>query len=496
MLALQSDGTVNGTRLADTRAIAGEDYLWQPMGSTAGMPVTERTALGLSSVLAVFIVLATDSAVLPLHVFKRREDGGRDPDTKHPNERLVSVSPDDETTPIRWRQALMFHALQHGNGYAEIQRKGRGTPAALHLLDPETTRPIRRGGRLWYEIDNGAGSIPKENVLHIAGIGFDGLTGYNLIRMLSQPIGLTMAAETSAAQFFANGAQPGGIIETPNSLKTQDARNNLLNSWNAEGQGPHNRHKTRILEQGAKWVATETDPEKQQLVETRKFQAIDTTRPWRVPPHKLGDYSQSHLANIEASNLDYLMTALVPWLEVIEQEFNLKLFSEAERAQGYFFEHNVNGLLRGDVAGRGKFYQILRDLGVLTPNLISKMENMNPIGPEGDIRLVPLNMVPLDQAGIVASANAAPAKKPAPAPASPPAAPAEPTPGDGTDTPLTGEQIFSIQRVLSDVVVGDLPAGTAKALLKASLPSLDDAEIDAMLAPIADFNATGPKSRP
>lgn len=499
MIGLASDGTVTGTHAAEDRAIPGEELWWPPMAMSAGVAVTGRTALGLSSLLATMIVLATDCAVLPFHVFKRRPglNAGSDPAPDHAVEQLITVTPDGETTPIRWRQAWIAHALQYGNGYAEIQRKGRGTPVALHLMDPESTRTRRINGKLWYE--NGDNLIAKENVLHISGIGFDGLMGYNLIHLLSQPIGLTLAAETSAAQFFANGAEPGGIIESPRALNS-DAQKNLLNSWNSEGQGVLNRHKTRVLEQGAQWKSTSTDPDKQQLVETRRFQVLDLSRPWRVPPHKLGDYQHSHLANIEASNLDYLSTALMPWLEVEEQECNLKLFSESERKQGYYVQHDVNALLRGDITARSKFYQVLRDLGVLSPNDICQRENMNPLGPEGDIRLVPLNMVPLDQVGMVLPGTTMPTPgtaKPKPAPASPPvppASPAEPAPGDGIDAPLTGEQIFSIQRVLSDVVQGDLPALTAKALLKAALPSLDDAEIDAMLAPIAGFTGTGPKS--
>lgn len=265
-----------------------------------------------------------------------------------------------------------------------------------------------------------------------------------------------------------------------------------------------NSHKTAVLEQGAKWVPDTSEPEKQQLTETRRFQVLDLSRPWRVPPHKLGDYQHSHLANIEASNLDYLSTALIPWLEVEEQECNLKLFSESERKQGFYVQHDVNALLRGDITARSHFYQVLRDLGVMSPNDICKRENMNPLGPEGDIRLVPLNMVPLDQVGLVlpgttmpTPGSGKPPAKPATAPATTPTpstTPTEPVPGDGVDVPLTGEQIFSIQRVLSDVVLGDLPAKTAAALLKAALPSLDDAEIQAMLDPIEAFTASGPKS--
>jgi phage portal protein BeeE len=147
------------------------------------------------------------------------------------------------------------------------------------------------------------------------------------------------------------------------------------------------------------WVQTTVPPEDAQFLATRQFQVVEIARIYRLPPHKIGDFTQSHLANIESSNLDYLTTTLMPWLEAIEQELNRKLFTADERAEGYFVEHNMSALLRGDMKSRAEFYTKLRDLGVLSPNQICRLENMNPIGPEGDIRLVPLNMTSLQNAG-------------------------------------------------------------------------------------------------
>src|SRR5436305_2289659 len=165
---LKSDGTTGGTTLsASEERIAGEE-LWLPPGGSAGMVVTEQTALQLPSLLAAVNTLATDVALLPLGVYQRGADGGRREAREHPADRLVRVSPDGQTTPLRWRQSWMLHALLHGNGYAEIQRTGRGAPYALHLLDPRTTCARRVDDRPGYQLDGGRW-LEAANVLHLAG---------------------------------------------------------------------------------------------------------------------------------------------------------------------------------------------------------------------------------------------------------------------------------------------------------------------------------------
>lgn len=294
----------------------------------------------------------------------------------------------------------MLHALTGGNGYSEIQRLGRGRPHALHLLDPGSTEPEETAARLVYHLRDVGRTLPHTSVLHVAGLSLDGLVGLNFVRLLRQAIGLDRAAETSAANYFANGSEPGGVIETPQKLNPE-AKLRLRDGWEGRHGGPGGRHRVAVLEQGASWKATGTDPDKSQLLETRKHQVLDVIRAWRVPPHKAGDLSQAHLANLEASNLDYLMTALVGWLEAIEQEFNLKLFSRSERAAGLYCEHDVNALLRGDIKSRMAAYSTgLRD-GWTNRNEVRRRENLNPIPAEegGDTYTVQAQMIPLRDVG-------------------------------------------------------------------------------------------------
>ncbi|CEF48240.1 unnamed protein product [uncultured bacterium] len=384
----------------EVRSIGGEDLFFPGIAQTAGVVVTERTALQLSALLAVVNVLATDVAVLPLRVYRRRPDGGRDLVDGDPRDDMLSVSPDGESTAMCWRQSWMCHALLYGNGYAEIQRKSRGMPIALHLLSPERTCAERdSAGLLRYKIA-GDRALPPENVLHLAGLGFDGLNGFNMIRLLRQAIGVGLAEEGFAADFYANGSEPGGVLESPQRL-SGDAQKNLRESWERKHGGQGNRHRVAILEQGTKFVSTTTDPEKSQLIQSRKYQVLDVARPWRVPPQKIGDFSEAHLRNVEASNMDYLTTALMPWLVAIEQQCLLKLFNRAERLAGYYVEHTVSALLRGDIVSRFKAYsQALAD-GWLNRDEVRAMENKGPIGEGGGGLkfLVQLNQTTLEKIG-------------------------------------------------------------------------------------------------
>lgn len=377
----------------------GVNELMSRMGRTtvSGVNVDPRTALTLTAAYAAINVIATDVASLPLRVYRARPDGGRDEDRTHPVWDLLACSPDGETTAMRWRQALMGHVLGWGNGYAEVTFGG-GYPTGLYLLDPGQTYAQRRpqDRRLYYQIKGG--TLPPSKTIHIAGLGFDGLTGYSPVSLAREAIALGLATEAFGGSLFGNGAHAGGFLKTPQKL-SPEAKADLRKAWNSVHQGAENAHRIAVLEQGMEWVQTTIPPEDAQFLATRQFQVVEIARIYRCPPNKIGDYTQSHLSNIEAANLDYLTTTLMPWCEQIEQELNLKLFTRQERAAGYFVEHNMAALLRGDSKARAEFYTRLRDLGVLNPNQICRFENLNPIGPEGEIRLVPLNMTTLANAG-------------------------------------------------------------------------------------------------
>lgn len=410
----------------EPRHVLGEEIFHPPTAGTAGMVVTERTAIMYPAMLAVLAVIAPDMAMLPCRVYKRRSDGGRDLLSTHPVDDLLNVSPDGETTAMSWRESLMGHALLYGSGFGEIVMKG-SKPAAMHLLDPETTRAVRDSNRkLWYEIAGGQ-SLPASKVFHLSGLGYDGVSGWNFVRLIKSALGVGLAEEAYHGDFFANGADAGGVIEMPGKIVDRQKRKQFLQDWNDRHQGPGKRHGTALLEEGAKFNASGMDPEKAQIVDARRYQVLEVARPWRVPPNKIGDYSEAHLANLESSNQDYLTTALMQWIVRFEQQAALKLFSPAERKAGTYVEHTVEALLRGNLLARYQAYEIGIRNGWINRDEVRAKENMSPIGEAagGSKYTVQLNLTDLAKVG----------EDPAPAPTADPAdAPPQTPPNtDGPD---------------------------------------------------------------
>lgn len=481
------------TRPAQSRAIAGED-LWLPPPAASGVPVTHESALNLTVLYACVNVLSTDVASIPREVFRRLPGDEREAAPDDVRYDLVHTTPDGEISAFAFHRTLMGHALNRGNGYSEIQRKGNGDPTALHLLDPATTHPERKDEKLIYRLANGR-TLPARDVLHIAGLGYDGLVGYSPIAMARQAIGLGLAAESFGATFFGNGSRPSGILKVPQKL-SKDARDNLRLSWEDIHGGPYRSNRLAILEQGADWVKQSVDPEDAQFLATRQFQVLEICRIYRVPPNKVMDLSQSHLANLEQSNLDYLMFSLMPWLICIEQEYNLKLFTAVQR-KTLFVEHNLNALLRADSMSRSTFYEKMRNMGVLSTNDILKRENMNPIPAEagGDRLFISTNLTPLDAPAVVGpgdpgnQALPAPEKAPAPEGTEPSLDPSAP-PEDkarALDGAMDGNQLFSLKRIVNDVALGELPYSVGMAMILAAFPSLTPEQVDDMIAPLAGF---------
>jgi HK97 family phage portal protein len=242
-------------------------------------------------------------------------------------------------------------------------------------------------------------TLPAERVFHMPGLSFDGLSGYSPIALAKNSIGLTSAAEQFGAAFFGRGTTPTGILETPNTLKPE-AQANLRESWNALQSGLSNAHRVAILEQGVTWKALGIPNNHAQFLETRKFQVAEIARLFRVPPHMLADLeSGASYASVEQMSLDFVAYTLRPWLVRWEQTINYDLFGSRERSE-MFSEHLVDGLLRGDIVSRYNAYAVGRNWGWLSADDIREMENMNPLPDnQGEMYLVPLNMVSAKNAG-------------------------------------------------------------------------------------------------
>ena len=370
--------------------------------TTSGKTVNERTALQTTAVYACVRILSETLASLPLHLYKYT-DSGKEKATDNPLYRLLHNEPNPEMTSFVLRETLMSHLLLWGNAYAQVIRDGRGQVLALYPLLPEKMEIDRLdSGELYYEYqtDKGKVILRKEEVLHIPGLGFDGIKGQSPIAMAKNAIGMAIATEEYGAKFFSNGANPGGVLEHPGVVKDPKR---VRDSWNAVYQGSSNSHRVAVLEEGMKFTPIGIPPEQAQFIATRKFQINEIARIFRIPPHMIGDLEKSSFSNIEQQSLEFVKYTLDPWVVRWEMALQKALLSPTEKEE-YFIKFNVDGLLRGDYQSRMSGYSVGRQNGWLSANDIRELENLNLIPKElgGDLYLINGNMTKLEDAGAFA----------------------------------------------------------------------------------------------
>lgn len=394
-----------------TDSTAGSRYAFYMGGSTSGKAVTERSAMQMTAVYSCVRILAEAIAGLPLHLYRYNSDGGKEKAIDHPLYLLLHDEPNPEMSSFVFRETLMCHLLIYGNAYAQIIRNGKDQIIALYPLMPNKMTVDRdESGQLYYQYMRYSDEVGGKNetvilkpsdVLHIPGLGFDGLVGYSPIAMAKNAIGLAIATEEYGAKFFANGAAPSGVLEHPGTIKDPQR---VREAWQSQFGGSQNSGKIAVLEEGMKYTPISISPEQAQFLETRKFQINEIARIFRVPPHMVGDLEKSSFSNIEQQSLEFVKYTLDPWVIRWEQSIMRSLLTTKEK-KTYFVKFNVEGLLRGDYQSRMNGYATARQNGWMSANDIRELENLDRIPAEagGDLYLINGNMLPLQQAGAFAN---------------------------------------------------------------------------------------------
>lgn len=395
----------------DNRTV-GSSYSFYMGGSSAGKNVNERSAMQMTAVYSCVRILAEAVAGLPLHLYRYKQDGGKERAIDNNLYHLLHDEPNKEMSSFIFRETLMTHLLLWGNAYAQIIRNGKGEVVALYPLMPNKMQVDRdENGELYYIYTRSSEEaktmegvtvyLTPRDVLHIPGLGFDGLVGYSPIAMAKNAIGLAIATEEYGAKFFANGAAPSGVLEHPGTIKDPSR---LRENWNSTFGGSANSGKVAVLEEGMKYTPISISPEQAQFLETRKFQIDEIARIFRVPPHMVGDLEKSSFSNIEQQSLEFVKYTLDPWVIRWEQSLSRSLLNEDEKRK-YFFKFNLEGLLRGDYESRMSGYATARQNGWMSANDIRELENMDKIPAEdgGDLYLINGNMLPLNKAGAYAN---------------------------------------------------------------------------------------------
>lgn len=396
------------SRDAPRNSTSGSAYRFFMGSSTSGKRVNERSAMQMTAVYSCVRILSEAVAGLPLHLYQYTDKGSKEKAVDNPLYFLLHDEPNTEMTSFVFRETLMTHLLLWGNAYSQIIRNGKGEVVGLYPLMPDrmtVNRDEKR--RLYYEymvssddaktLKDGTVRLSPYDVLHIPGLGFDGLVGYSPIAMAKNAIGLAIAAEEYGSKFYANGATPSGILEYPGTVKEPDK---VRESWNAGFGGSSNAHKIAVLEEGMKYTPISISPNEAQFLETRKFQINEIARIFRVPPHMVGDLEKSSFSNIEQQSLEFVKYTLEPWLVRWEQAMQRSLIPQDDKSK-YFIKFNVDGLLRGDYQSRMQGYATARQNGWMSANDIRELENLDRIPAEdvGDLYLINGNMMPLSMSG-------------------------------------------------------------------------------------------------
>jgi HK97 family phage portal protein len=364
--------------------------------SISGENVTEETALTYSAVWNAVSLISGTIGALPLHLMQRKGDIKRIADDR----RMYGVMHDQWNpwmTAMAGRECLMAHVLTWGNGYAEKVLNGYGEVVQLWPITPNRVRPEMQGSELVYKINMPAGpnvTLPRERILHVPGLGFDGFMGYSVISMARKSIGLGMAMETFGALYFGNGTHPSAVVTHPGVVKNPEMRKALQDVYGGLG----NSHRLMLLEEGMKIEKVGIPPEDSQFLESRQFQIPEVARWFNLPPHKLKDLTRSSFSNIESEQISFVRDSILPWLVRLEQNYQMQLLSPSDRELSgrgrLYWKHIVEGLLRGDSASRAAFYGPMLDRGVFSINEVRALEDQDPIA-GGDEHFVDLNKIPL-----------------------------------------------------------------------------------------------------
>jgi HK97 family phage portal protein len=382
-----------------------DDYWYGPRGfeSAAGVFVSPDRAMRATAVYACVRVISETVASLPLIIYKRLPDGGKERAVNHPLYKVLHDSPNQWQTAFEWREMLQAHMELRGNNYSRIVPSPQRAIDQLVPIHPDRVQVLRQAnGRLQYKVtswvDGSVEYLAPEEVYCERGLSSDGMTGVSPITLAMEAIGVELAQQDYVSRFFANDSKPSGVLEHPKQLNDVVAKR-IKEGWQ-QSQTRENRHGVAVLEEGMQYKPISISPKDTMIIESRQFSRSQIASVFRVPLHKIGDLTRATFSNIEQQSIEFLTDSIRPRLVRIERRIQQDLLDPLDLGDGneYFCEFLIDALLRGDQKSRYDSYAIGIQWGWFCPNDVRRMENMNPIA-NGDEYLRPLNMVPAGTPG-------------------------------------------------------------------------------------------------
>lgn len=381
--------TRNEQRQLSLPASTSGSYLLSDLAvSNTGVVVTPDTALRVAAVFACIRLIASTIGTLPIHVYRKRGSGAREQVDDHPAAGVLTQRPNPSWTRQQLIEQLVTHLLLWGNAFLGVRRNDLGYPLEIWLIHPARVRVWGDGHTRKYLVDEQP--VASSEIVHIPALSIDPMTGIGLspIAAAREAIGIALAADEAAARFWEAGGIVSGIIKTDASLTPEQAQR-LLQAWESMHRGTRKAGRVAVLDSGADWQPVSAPWRDFQFLEQRQFQIAEIARLFGVPPHLIGDVDRSTSwgTGIAHQTLGFLQFTLRPWLVRLEDVFTQDLII----TRGLYVQFSVEGLLRADIETRFQAYRMGREIGIYTANEIRELEDLPPVGPEGDILYAPAN---------------------------------------------------------------------------------------------------------
>jgi HK97 family phage portal protein len=348
----------------------------------AGVAVSEQSALGVTAVYRAVSIIAGSVAALPIRAFRDRDDGREDLGAP-----WFEVEPYPDVSPFQFKELVLTDLLLWGNHYSLKVRSENGDRILRLLRIPPWQVSVKReqstglnpSGKL-YRCAGAAAPYTPWELLHVPGLGYDGLVGLSPISLARQAIGLAVAAEEYGARLFGSGALMSGILTTDQALPDEATAEALKARWKAKIAGVARAHEVAVLDRGAKFEPVSINPEDAQMLATRQFSIQEIARLFGVPPFLLADSSGSTSwgSGLQTFGEMFVRFTLTTWLSRVEQRFSAHLLPRGQEARFV-----TDALLRGSATERAAYYQTMTQIGALTVDEIRDREDLPPM-PDDD----------------------------------------------------------------------------------------------------------------
>lgn len=406
MIAHVESAEEKGYRIIDLRGSYGDSWSESPARGPAGVRITPETALQCSAVLACVRLIAENLATVPLHLYRRLPEGGKDRARDLPLYRILNQQPNGWQTSFEFREMLTAHCLLYGNAYAEIRSGAVGAVSELWPLHPSRMKVTQlEDGTLRYCYREQHGNetyYRQDQIFHLRWLSQDGVMGMLPITLARDAIGLAQALEAHGGAYFGNACRLSGLMESDNPITVETAER-LREQFERLHRGADRAFRTAVLPQGVKWKDVQGTNESSQFLESRSYQVVEICRAYRVDPSYVQDKTKVGYASQEQAAIDLVQQTLLPWFRRWESAITRDL---VVRDDVYFAEFDTRGLLRGDLAAQANWLREMIGLGIYSVNEAREVLNMNPIGPEGDQRYMQLNMTTMQGIALDAAGNA------------------------------------------------------------------------------------------